>query len=359
VNLIGEHTDYCDGFVLPFAIAARAHAAVAVRRDPRLRLHSVQRPEDDADLDLTALPGTPGLGWAAYPAGAVWALREAGIEVPGLDVVIDSDVPMGAGLSSSAAVICATASAAAAVAGADVDPMRLALLGQRAENVVAGVPCGVMDHVASLLARADHAVFLDVRALHVEHVLLPLRQRGLALVVVDTRVRHALADGSYADRRRSTEELARELGVRALRDIGIDDLDHALTRVADPVRRRRLRHVVTENQRVLAAVSCARDGRVADIGALLTQSHASLRDDFEVSVPALDDAVSAALDAGALGARMTGGGFGGSVVALVPLDRITDVETGVRRAARAAGHPEPVVSVERPAAGAHEDGTGS
>jgi len=353
VNLIGEHTDYSDGYVLPFAIAARARVAAGVRRDRRLRIRSLQRPHDDVDLEVDALADATPRGWAAYPAGAVWALRDFDVDVPGMDVVIDSSVPIGAGLSSSAAVICATALATAALARVEVDPLQLALLCRRAENVVAGVPCGVMDHAVAMLARAGQALFLDVRSLRLEHLWLPLQERGLALAVVDTNVRHSLADGSYADRRRTVEQIARTLGVTALRDIRIGELDEAESRLPDPLQRRRLRHVVTENQRVLDTVADVRAGNLAEVGPLLMQSHESLRDDFEVSVPALDDAVAAAVGAGALGARMTGAGFGGCVIALVPVDRLEAVERAVQDAAEAGGHPPPTVTVEAPADGAH------
>jgi galactokinase len=356
VNLIGEHTDYNDGFVLPFALPARTTAAAARRSDGRLTVRSLQRPGEVADLPVAALrPGSPA-GPAAYVAGVVWALRAAGHSVSGLDIIIDGAVPVGSGLSSSAALECCTALAVTALSGIRLPLADLARLAQRAENDFVGVPCGIMDQLASMLARAGHALFVDIRSGAVEHVPFDPAATDLALLVIDTRVHHDLADGGYADRFASCAEAARLLGVTALRDVPVAGLADALTRLAaTPVLARRVRHVVTENARVLAAVDLLRAGRLDEIGPLLSASHRSLRDDFEVSAPELDTAVAAAVGAGALGARMTGAGFGGSAIALTPTASSAAVARAVTAAARQAGYPAPTVGAAVPSAGAHQD----
>lgn len=356
VNLIGEHTDYNDGYVLPFGLAARTAAAVARRSDRRLRVRLLQRPGAEIDIPVHALrPGSP-TGPAAYVAGVVWALQTAGHRVSGLDIVIDGAVPTGSGLSSSAALECATALAVAELNGIRLRPAELARLAQRAENDFVGVPCGIMDQTASMVARAGHALFMDTRTGAIEQVPFDPAASGLALLVVDTRAQHDLADSGYADRFASCAEAARLLGVMALRDVTEADLTGALARLAAlPVLARRVRHVVTENARVLATAELLRVGRLAEIGPLLTASHRSLRDDFEVSVPELDTAVSAALGAGALGARMTGGGFGGSVIALTPTAAVPAATSAAVTAARRAGHPSPTIWSAVPSTGAQRD----
>jgi galactokinase len=356
VNLIGEHTDYNDGFVLPFALPARTTATAARRSDGRLSVRSLQRPGEVVEMPLAALrPGCPA-GPAAYVAGVAWALRAAGHSVSGFDVVIDGAVPVGSGLSSSAALECATALAVTALSGIRLPLADLARLAQRAENDFVGVPCGIMDQMASMLGRAGHALFMDTRTGAVEHVPFDPAARDLALLVIDTHVHHDLADGAYADRFASCAMAARLLGVTALRDVPEAGLADALTRLAaTPVLARRVRHVVTENARVLAAVGLLRAGRLAEIGPLLTASHRSLRDDFEVSAPELDAAVAAAVGAGALGARMTGGGFGGSAIALTPTASSAAVAGAVATAARRAGYPAATVEPAVPSAGARQD----
>jgi galactokinase len=350
VNLIGEHTDYNDGFVLPAAIDRLVLAAAARRDGGRLRLWSLQE-EDPADLDLAAVG--PGLvdGWAAYPAGVAWALGQEGVEVGGADLVVDGDVPAGSGLSSSAALECATATALAELHGADLDRRALARLARRAENEVVGVPSGVMDQMVAMLGRAGHALFLDTRSLEAEQVPVPLEAAGLRLVVIDTRAGHRLVDGAYADRRAACEAAAAALGVPALRDATPEQVEAAAAELGDPGLRR-ARHVVTENARVLAAVELLRAGQLDRLGPLLAASHASLRDDYEVSSPELDTAVEAALAAGAVGARMTGAGFGGSAVALVPTGRVDPVTGQVQAAFAAAGFAVPEVATVTPADGA-------
>ncbi|HEY3650362.1 MAG TPA: galactokinase, partial [Streptosporangiaceae bacterium] len=324
-NLMGEHTDYNEGFVLPFALGQGVTAAASRRAGRRFTVCSRQEPGDTVEVDLDGLAPGRVTGWAAYPAGVAWALEAAGHRVPGACIAIDSDVPAGAGLSSSAALECATALALTPLAGLDVPRTELVTITRRAENEFAGVPTGIMDQSASLLCRAGHALLLDCRTLETSQVPFDPGAARASLLLINTRARHELADGEYGRRRAECEEAARRLGIRSLRDL--TDLADTGS-LTDPVLRRRVRHVFTDNQRVLEVVALLRaspgssPGPSADtyreIGRLLTQAHASLRDDFEVSWPEADAAVEAAVAAGAYGARMIGGGFGGSVLALVP-----------------------------------------
>jgi galactokinase len=315
VNLMGEHTDYNDGWVLPVALDRGVVVAAARRGGGVLDIRSRQAPGDPVSLPLASLTAGSVTGWAAYPAGVAWAMRAAGHAVGGASLVIDSDLPWGAGLSSSAALECATALALAGLYELAVPRRDLAQLARRAENEMAGVPCGIMDQSASLLGEAGHALLLDCRTGETTPVPFDPAGAGLALLVVDTGARHALADGRYALRRQECERAARALGVSSLRDVA--DAARA-SRAAGPVLARRARHVTADNLRVHEAVALLNAGDVAGLGPVLRASHVSLRDDFEVSWPEADAAVAAAEGAGALGARMVGGGFGGSVVALVP-----------------------------------------
>jgi galactokinase len=331
VNLIGEHTDYNDGFVLPFALPHTTRAAVARRDDGLLRLRSAGM-GGTVELRIGDLaPGTTP-GWARYPAAVVWALREAGHPVGGADVYYDSAVPVGGGLSSSAALQVVTALALTELHGVAMSGQDLALLCRRAENVYVGAPVGVMDQTASACCTEGHALHLDVRALARRQVPFDPAADGLALLVVDTHVKHSHADGAYGERRAGCERAASLLGVPALRDISHDDLDAALAALPDGTLRRLTRHVVTENRRVEEVVALLDAGGAARIGPLLTAGHASLRDDFQVSCPELDLVVEAAVAAGALGARMTGGGFGGSAIVLTGADMVEAVGEAVARA---------------------------
>ena len=327
VNLIGEHTDYNEGFVLPFALGSGVRAAAARARDDVLELCSRQIPAERVTVRIGGLVAGSVTGWAVYPAGVAWALREAGHKVGGALIAIDSDVPRGAGLSSSAALECAVAAALTGLYEVEIRRSSLARIAQRAENDFVGVPSGIMDQFAALLCRRGHALLLDCRTLANSQVPFDPASADLELVVLDTRARHDLTDGRYADRRRACEEAAYLLNVPTLRDV--TDPDAAFRRLNDPLPRRRARHVFTDNHRVQAVVGLLRAGAINEIGALLNASHLSLRDDFEISWPQADVAVATANAAGALGARMIGGGFGGSVIALVPAGRRSEISAAV------------------------------
>lgn len=357
VNLIGEHTDYNDGFVLPLALPHVVAAAVTPRTDGLLRLQSTDVPGGARPVEakVDALVPEAVRGWAAYPAGVVWALRQAGHAVGGADVTFASDVPVGAGLSSSAALEVVTALAYDEVHGLGLSGPELARIGQRAENDFVGMPCGILDQMASACCTAGHTLHLDTRDLSGRQVPFDMAAEGLRLLVVDTQVKHAHADGAYGERRAACEAGATALGVRALRDVAHADLDAALARLEDATVRRRVRHVVTENRRVERVVALLDAGGPDDvrrIGPVLTEGHASLRDDFAVSCPELDLVVATANAAGALGARMTGGGFGGSAIVLVEADAAASVADAVREAFAAAGHQAPRVFEATPSPGA-------
>ncbi|MFT3971577.1 MAG: galactokinase [Micropruina sp.] len=350
VNLIGEHTDYNGGLCLPIALPHRTYVAASARPDGRVRMTTDIGDEiwQGALTDLA-----PGLvsGWVAYCGGPAWALRDSGVDVPGFDLAAASCVPLGAGLSSSAAVECAVGLALAQLAGARLDGddaarARLAALCVRAENEVAGAPTGGMDQAASLRASAGHALLLDCLDGSVEQVRFNLASAGLELLVVDTRASHSLADGQYAARRAACERAAGSLGVSTLREV--TDLGAALARLDDDEVRRRVRHVVTEIGRVTDFVAVAEAGDWDAAGALMNASHDSLRDDYEVSCIELDVVVTAARDAGALGARMTGGGFGGSAIALVRSEDAASIAHAVREAAASRGLPVPDVHQATP-----------
>ncbi|MER7920609.1 MULTISPECIES: galactokinase [unclassified Streptomyces] len=353
VNLIGEHTDYNDGFVMPFALPHHTLAAVSRRDDGLLRLHSADMDGGVAALRLDALaPGTDP-AWTAYPAGVVWALREAGHPVAGADIHLASTVPTGAGLSSSAALEVVIALALCDLYGLDLARWQLARLCQRAENVYVGAPTGIMDQTAAACCEPGHALFLDTRDLSQRQIPFDLAAEGLRLLVVDTQVKHAHSGGEYGKRRAGCEKGAALLGVGALRDIAHADLDAALARLGEEEEIRRLvRHVVTEDERVERTVALLRAGTPRAIGPVLTEGHASLRDDFRISCPELDLVVDTALAHGALGARMTGGGFGGSAVILTDTAEVPSLTESLEAAFTAARFTTPRVFEAVPSAGA-------
>jgi galactokinase len=344
VNLIGEHTDYNEGFVLPFAINRRTVVALGLRTDRVARVAS-SFADEVVEIDLAQLSPENLHGWSAYPLGLAWALGQMGADlaaVPGFDIFVDSTVPVGAGLSSSAAIESAVALALNDSWRLGLDRRTLARVGQLSENVAVGAPTGIMDQSASLLGRQDSAVFLDCRSLDAEIIPLGLEAAGLELVIMDTGVAHAHASGGYAARRASCEAGARALGVSALRDVTVADLPRA-RELLDDETFRRVRHVVTEDQRVLDTVRTLREHGPTAIGDLLDASHRSMRDDFEISVPELDLAVETAQANGAIGARMTGGGFGGSAIALVPRDAISRISVAIDGAFAEHGYSQPDV----------------
>ncbi|GGR25016.1 galactokinase [Streptomyces netropsis] len=356
VNLIGEYTDFNDGMVMPLALPRRTWAAALPRTDGRLRLHSAAAPGGVVELRTADLAPGAVHGWAAYPAGVAWALREAGHAAGGADLHMESDVPVGSGLSSSAALEVATAFALTELHNLELPPDHLARLAQHAENAFVGVPCGIMDQTAAACCAEGHALHLDTRDLSRRHLPFAPDLEGLRLLVVDTRVRHDLGDGAYARRRAGCEEGARALGVPALRDVAYGQLADALDALAgDPVVRALVRHVVTENDRVARVAGLLAAGDLRAIGPVLTAGHASLRDDVAVSCAELDLAVAVANGAGALGARMTGGGFGGSAVVLVETAGVDTVAEAVTGAFASAGHRPPHVFPVRPAAGARRE----
>lgn len=351
VNLIGEHTDYNEGFVLPFAIDKTARVALSVRPDSTIRLLSTYGDQGIVSADLRTIDAAPAKGWTKYPLGVIWALQQRGIAVPGLDLLLDSNVPLGAGLSSSHAIECAVISALNDLTGAGLEPEEMVLTTQHAENDFVGAPTGIMDQSASLRGSKGHAVFLDCRDQSVQLVPFEAEQSGLVMLVIDTKVAHSHADGGYASRRASCELGAEVLGVKALRDVRVDDLEEAAG-LLDEVTYRRVRHVVTENDRVLQTVELLASEGPGSIGSLLDASHASMRDDFEISCPELDLAVAASRASGAIGARMTGGGFGGAAIALTPVESEQQVRAAVELAFAEAGYRAPDIFTVTPAAGA-------
>ncbi|MET4157381.1 galactokinase [Agromyces sp. PvR057] len=356
VNLIGEHTDYNDGFVFPFAIDQRASVALGIRADRLVRVSSTFAAEP-VEVHLDELSPDRLEGWAAYPLGVAWALGQFGADlehVGGVDLHIASTVPVGAGLSSSAAIESSVALALDEHWGLGLDRPTLAKVGQLAENRVVGAPTGILDQSASLLSEADAAVFLDCRSLDAEVIPLGLVDDGLSILVIDTNVSHAHATGGYAARRASCEAGASALGVDSLRDVRVDDLERAAT-VLDDETFRRVRHIVTENQRVLDTVRTLREQGAGAIGPLLDASHVSMRDDFEITVPEVDLAVEIAQSNGAIGARMTGGGFGGSAIAVVIDALVPVIEREVKAAFAAEGYRAPTTFVVRPSQGARRD----
>ncbi len=352
VNLIGEHVDYNGGLCLPMALPHATYAAVGRREDDTVTLRSKQS-DDTFSGPLESFGPGRATGWAAYAGGVLWSLDQDGWDVGGLDVVVDSRVPVGAGLSSSAALECAVAIAVAEAAGSTLDDdlrARLVKACMRAEQDVAGAPTGGMDQTIALFGRSESALLLDCRDWSSRQVTWDPASAGLTLLVVDTRASHSLTDGGYQARRRDCETAAGILGVALLRDV--TDQAAALDALEDEQVRRRARHVFTEIARVEEAVDLLGAGDFEGLGAAFTASHVSLRDDYEVSCDELDAVVEVALEHGALGARMTGGGFGGSAIALVPDARVDEVREAVAATYEKHGWDSPAFLTAPPSPGA-------
>jgi len=342
VNLIGEHTDYNQGYVFPFAINRHTFAAIALREDNLVRVGSSFSPTLH-EVPLDSITRDDKNDWAAYPFGVAWAIAKLSeVAGSGFDCYIESDVPVGAGLSSSAAIECAVGVALNELWNAGLDKKTLAKAGQLAENEIVGAPTGIMDQSASLLGEADHGVFLDCRNLESQVIDLGFAKAGLELLIIDTKVAHRHADGGYASRRAACEAGAAAMGVSSLRELNESNLPKAHD-LLDNTTFRRVRHVITENQRVLDTVRTLREQGPGAIGALLYASHESMRDDFEISVDELDTAVETAMRHGAIGARMTGGGFGGSAIALAPIEKISEISLSVIAEFEALGFAKPEI----------------
>jgi len=312
VNLIGEHVDFLDGFVLPFAISNATSVAIARTPNNKIRSASVQKKGAISTIDCGDIAPKSGEAWTRYPIGVLWSL---GID-SGLDILVDGQVPLGAGLSSSAALECAVATAINELFKLGLTLPELARAAQRAENIYVGMPCGIMDQSVSLMATEGNALLLDTRDLSIEQIPFDIAPLGLELLVIDTQVHHALVDGGYAERRASCEKAIADLGITSLRDISVSDF-LARKSELDETTYLRAFHGVTEMQRVLDAVALLKSGDFVGLGEIVTAAHISLRDNYTVSCPELNLAVDTANKFGALGSRMIGGGFGGSAIALI------------------------------------------
>ena len=349
VNLIGEHVDYCDGFVMPFAISDRTYAAVSRRQDRRIRISSMQRRNEIFESSLDDLkPGLDGK-WERYICGVIWAF---GNQITnGLDILVDGRVALGAGLSSSAALECSVALALNELFKSSYSLAELARLAQRAENEYVGMPCGIMDQSVSLMAQSGNALLLDCRDLSTEQIPIDLASAGLELLIVDTRAHHALVDGGYAERRASCESAANKLGIKALRDCSIAQLETSRSKLTE-LEYMRAEHVVRDIERVHECVVLLKQSDFSAVGQILTQSHASLRDLFEISCPELNLVVDTALANNSLGGRMIGGGFGGSAIALFKVADIPAAKIAIAKAFNSAGFTEPRFFTSLPSSGA-------
>ena len=347
VNLIGEHIDYSDGFVLPFAIKDRTLVAARKRDDSIVRIASVQRRNKVVTVDISRVkPGLKG-EWERYALGVLWSM---GVKT-GVDLLIDGHVPLGAGLSSSAALECSVATAMNHLFGMGFTLEELARLTQKAENQYVGVPCGIMDQSVSLMATQGSALLLDCRDLSTKNIPFDVAASGLELLIIDTQAHHALTDGGYAQRRASCESVVAKLAIASLRELSMEQLDASRSLLTN-TEYLRARHAVTEMKRVLDCVDALSSSDFVRVGQLLNQSHASLRDDYAVSCPELDTAVDAALSAGALGSRMVGGGFGGSAIALIQASKTTETIKAVEKAFSNRGFKAPRFFTSLPSQGA-------
>jgi galactokinase len=356
VNLIGEHTDYNEGFVLPFAIDRRTFAALALRDDRLVRVSS-SAVGGIGEFGLSDVSRADVRGWAAYPIAVTWALGQFGADLarlPGFDVHFVSDVPLGAGLSSSAALESALGIALNEAWRLGFARAQLVAAAHQAENAFVGAPTGILDQSASLLAQEGAALFIDCRDGTSSPVDLRLDEYGLTVLVIDTKIKHDHVSGGYAARRATCEKAARALGARTLRDVSVPQLLAARGRLDDETYRR-ARHVVTEDQRVLDTVGALRAGDLSEVGELMSASHRSMRDDFEISTPELDLAVEMSLSGGAIGARMTGGGFGGSAIALAPAAQIPPLRVAITSAFSRQSYPQPKTFAVRPSHGARRE----
>lgn len=349
-NLIGEHTDYNNGFVFPFGIDRRTFVALAPREDSKCRVASSI---SDVVFEWNLSEEKPtGMDWALYPLGVAWTMREDA--KGGFDAYFVSDVPVGAGLSSSAAIECCIGVALNEIWSAGLSKQEIALLGQKAENVVVGAPTGIMDQTASMLAQPDSAVLIDCKTLETELVPLGLSKKGLVVAVMDTKVSHRHSDGGYRSRREACEKGAATMKVASLRELSAADLPNSEQKL-DNVTFRRCRHVITENQRVLDAVNALKTSDMGGLGKLLLESHASMRDDFEISIEELDTAVEVAMSVGAIGSRMTGGGFGGAAIAIIEESKLGELERQCKKVFADKGFAEPNVFAVNPSQGARRD----
>jgi len=347
VNLIGEHIDYSEGFVLPFAIADRAYAAIAARPDGLVRIASHQRKEKIFSIDISDVkPGSKG-DWEKYVLGVLWSL---GI-TKGVDILVDGSVPSGAGLSSSAALECSVAVGLNALFSLEMSKQDLARATQKAENDYVGMPCGIMDQSVSLMGQAGAALLLDCRDLTTESIPFDVASAGLELLIIDTQAHHALVDGGYAERRAACESVAGKLSIPSMRHLTLEVLETNREKLT-ATEFIRARHAVTEIARVIEAVTALRASDFATLGKLINASHASLRDDYAVSCPELDVAVAASVAAGAMGSRMVGGGFGGSAIALIKASDVQKTKDAVLAAFEAKGFKKPRFFTSLPSAGA-------
>ncbi len=347
VNLIGEHIDYSDGFVLPFAIKDRTLVAARKRGDSTVRIASAQRRNKIVTVDISKVkPGLKG-EWERYALGVLWAL---GVK-EGVDLLIDGHVPLGAGLSSSAALECSVATAMNHLFDLGFNLEELARLTQKAENHYVGVPCGIMDQSVSLMATQGSALLLDCSDLTTKNIPFDVASSGLELLIIDTQAHHALTDGGYAERRASCESVVAKLGISSLRELSMEQLENSRGLLTE-TEFVRARHAVTEMKRVLECVEALSNSDFAKVGQLINQSHTSLRDDYTVSCPELDTAVEAALAAGALGSRMVGGGFGGSAIALIQASKTTETIKSVEKAFSSKGFKAPRFFTSLPSQGA-------